>query len=372
MWTITEPASGLTNKVTMPSDGMITIVKPEGAKIHAFINDKEEGIHHLHVKAGDVVHFKTHNESGKATRAALEFEGVTSYLDIAAGHSAAKTKKGKIMAEEVNLFTNPNGGMGSALGGGMGAGLLGGILGGALLGNNGVLGGNNRNAQGWATPTDVQIAVSDSAIQTALGDIKASIPLAEAQVQLALAGQSAALTNTVTNGNAANLAALALAENVLLNSLNTQGLASQKSFSDLTASTTAGSTANLLATERAAYAVTQTITNDGDKTRALIQSIDKTNDSRMITDLANQVAELRGDRRLAEATGNITISNNNTANANAQQQQSQQQFQILANLNAQLHALNNDIQSIRQSSVVFNSGSMRESGNQAAANTRVA
>ena len=370
MWEITESNSGLTNKVTVPVDGIITMVRPKGVKIHAFINDKPEGIHHLHVKAGDVVHFEAVSTLDKPARVAIEYNGETKYLNVAAG--AALTKKGNDMHEAVNLFTSPNSGMGGAIGGGMGAGLLGGILGGALLGNNGILGNNNRNGAPWATPSDVQTVVADNSILTTLGNIQAAIPLAEAQVQLALAGQSAAITNSVVSGNQALTAGLALTENVLLNNLNTQALANQKSFSDLGSSVAATGSANLLATERAAYAVTQAITNDGDKTRALIQSIDKTNDSRLITSLSNEVTELRGDRRLAEATGNITISNNNTAVATAQQQQAQQQFQILANLNAQLQSLNNDIQAVRQSSVVFNSGSMRESGNQTAANTRVA
>ena len=116
----------------------------------------------------------------------------------------------------------------------------------------------------------------------------------------------------------------------------------------------------------------QAVNNDGDKTRALIQSIDKSNDSRAITNLSNEVTELRHDRRLQEATGNITISNNNTATATQQQNQAQQQLQAQYQILAQLAALNADVQSVKQSSVVFNSGTQTNSGNQAAANTRVA
>lgn len=347
----------------MPSDGIVNIDKPDGVRINTYINDTREGLHHIHVKAGDVVCFDITNMSGAEAKVALEFAGTTSYLTVPAA------EKGKDMTEAMNLFTGGNG-MGGALGGGLGAGLLGGVLGGALLGNGG-LGGNSRGGQ-WATPTDVQTVVADNTILSTLGDIKAAIPLAEAQVQLALAGQAASLTSSINQGNSALQSSLNLAENVLTNALNTQNLSNQASFAALSASTTAGATANLLSTERSAYAVTQAITNDGDKTRALIQSIDKTNDSRLITSLANEITELRGNQRLSEATGNITISNNNTAVATAQQQQSQQQFQILANLNAQLQSLNNDIQAVRQSSVVFNSGTQVASGNQSAANTRVA
>lgn len=368
MWSITDPKTGLTNRVTVPSDGIVTVIKPEGVDVHTYVNDIKSGIHHLHAKAGDVVHFKMVNSLDSDADVTVEFGGMVSNLKLAA--SAAAIEGRNMMTEAVNLFTNPGNNMTGALGGGLGAGLLGGVLGGVLLNNNGVL-GNNRSGVA-ATPTDVQIAVSDSAILTALGDIKASVPLAEAQVQLALAGVQNGLTSAITTGNLALSNSLGQVENVLLNQINTQNLATQKSFSDVASLVTANGTANLLATERSAYAVTQAVNADGDKTRALIQSIDKTNDSRLITSLANEVAELKNDNRIASATGNITISNNNAATANAQQQQAQQQFQILANLNAQIQALASDIQTVKQSSVVFNSGSMRESGNQSAANTRVA
>jgi lipopolysaccharide biosynthesis regulator YciM len=114
----------------------------------------------------------------------------------------------------------------------------------------------------------------------------------------------------------------------------------------------------------------QAITADGDRTRALIQSIDKTNDSRALVALANEVSELRNEGRLRGVEGNITISNNNTATAVAQQQQAQQQQQQLAVLGANIAALYQQNQHIQQG--VLNIGSGTVSGNsQTAANTRV-
>jgi hypothetical protein len=162
-----------------------------------------------------------------------------------------------------------------------------------------------------------------------------------------------------------------------MNNLNMQTQLNQKGFSDNAAITVAQGTANLLATkdasilaERNSWLLNQAITADGDRTRALIQSIDKTNDSRLITQLANEVTELRNEGRLRGVEGNITISNTNTANAVAQQQQAQQQSQQIAVLAANLQALWQQNQHIQQG--VLNIGSGTVSGNsQTAANTRV-
>ena len=62
-----------------------------------------------------------------------------------------------------------------------GGGLIGGLILGSLLRNNGNLfGGDGNAAAGVATAATVNNSVQTSAIQTALGDIKAAIPLAEA------------------------------------------------------------------------------------------------------------------------------------------------------------------------------------------------
>jgi hypothetical protein len=159
--------------------------------------------------------------------------------------------------------------------------------------------------------------------------------------------------------------------------LNMQTQMNQKGFYDNAAVTVAQGTTNLIATkdasvqaERNSWLLNQAIVADGDRTRSLIQSIDKTNDSRLITQLANEVSELRNEGRLRGVEGNITISNNNTATAVAQQQQAQQQSQQIAVLGANLQALWQQNQHIQQG--VLNIGSGTVSGNsQTAANTRV-
>lgn len=265
--------------------------------------------------------------------------------------------------------------MGGAIGGGLGAGLLGGILGGALLGNNGNGLFGNRNNGVAIDPWQNQANMD---LMAGIGEVKAAIPAAEGQQQLALAGAQMNITNAVTAGTGAVIGSISAFESSVMNNLNMQTQMNQKGFADTTAAVVAGANNNLLATkdlsaqtDRNAWAITQAINNDGDKTRALIQSIDKSNDSRLITELANQVTELRNEGRIREATGNITISNTNTAAANAQQQQAQQQAQQIAYLSSQLASLIQQNQHIQQG--VLNIGSGTVSGNsQNAANTRVA
>lgn len=366
MWAFSDDTPGVTNMVTMPVDGTVTVSVPEGVKTKAFINAKEESLSHLHVKMGDVVHFEVSNPYGKTGEVSLEFQGTKSYLKMAG--FPAKKGNNMMLDNPVNLFAGGNrDGMGGALGGGLGAGLLGGVLGGALLGGNGNgngLFGNRNNGGGVAIdPWQNQANMS---LMATLGDIKASIPLAEAQTAQQISASTAATGNIVRQ----------VSDGIMAN-LNMQTQMNQKGFTDNTAATVAAGNNNLLATKDAAtqalqssWLLNQAISNDGDKTRALIQSIDKTNDSRMITELANQVTELRNEGRLRGVEGNITISNNNTATATAQQQQAQQQAQQIAYLSSQLASLIQQNQHIQQG--VLNIGSGTVSGNsQTAANTRV-
>ena len=396
MWLLTEPIGGVTNKVTIPTDGMILVsMQPATTRVHAYINDQEaKPLDRLYGRAGDVVYFEVKGSRESDSTVTIQYGDSTSTLQVAQLSAAAEAgasevsayngteiNQGKIMnpMETVNLFANPNQGMGGALGGGLGAGLVGGILGGALLGRNGLngLGGGDGVVGAPATLQGVESVVNNAAIMSQLADVKAAVPLAEGQIQLALAGAQMDLNNSISQSSASNIAAVSSLSTNLMNNLNMQTQMNQKGFSDTAATVVAQGTNNLLATKDAAtqalqssWLLNQAITNDGDKTRALIQSIDKTNDSRLITSLANEVSELRNEGRLRATEGNITISNTNTAQAVAQQQQAQQQQQQLAVLGAHLQALYQQNQHIQQG--VLNIGSGTVSGNsQTAANTRV-
>lgn len=211
--------------------------------------------------------------------------------------------------EDLNIVGVPSMGGGSD-GLGLGGGLIGGVLLGALLGRNGGLFGGGDGAG-----TAVQSSVDTNAILQSLGDIKASVPLAEAQVQLALAGASA---NINQNLNAATIANLEGQGSIRANiSLQTQALTEQLAA--------IGNQA-----DRNLFQLSQSISNDGEKTRALIQSLDKQNDSRLITAQANEIIELRAERNRDSDRHGIEITMTNNQNQN--QMQFQQQAQVLTQL----------------------------------------
>lgn len=378
MWNIENTVSGSTNKFTIVTDGKINIVVPAGVRVKAYVNEIRTPIDMLDVKAGDIVYFKLKNATTEPKMVTVEHLGTTSTLELAAHSAASSTIEEDIMSptDTLNLFAGTGNQAGGAMGAGLGAGLVGGLLGTALFGRRG-LGGVDDVGAAPVTLQGVESIVNNSAIMAQLADIKAAVPLAESQAQLALAQAQMSLASTINAGTGSVIGSISAFENSVMQNLNMQTQMNQKGFSDNAATTVAQGTANLLATkdasilaERNSWLLNQAITNDGDKTRALIQSIDKTNDSRLITQLANEVSELRNEGRLRGVEGNITISNTNTANAVAQQQQAQQQQQQLAVLGANLQALWAQNQHIQQG--VLNIGSGTVSGNsQTAANTRV-
>ena len=379
MWKIENTVDNSTNKVMVATDGIISVTKPDSVQAFAYVNDAVSAVHHVHVKAGDSVYFKLSNTADEPSSIKFDYAGETSEVLVPAKSINIEDYE-MTPAETINLFANPMGrtDTGGAMGTGLGAGLVGGLLGTALFGRNGLNGLNGADG-GVATAANVESVVNNTAILQGIADIKAAVPLAEGQVQLALAISQAdinanvgaradAILNTINTQSITNANYIA-GVNANVSQTGAMNLAATK---DAAAFNLAATNAAALASERQAYSLAQAITTDGDRTRSLIQSIDKTNDSRMITTLANEISDLKNSRNLDAATGNITISNNNAATATAQQQQAQQQQQLQYQILAQLGVLNNDIQSVKQSSVVFNSGRMTDSGNQAAANTRVA
>ena len=366
MWTLTD---GTTNVATVPTDGIITIDKPPGVKVSAFVNGQDTALHHLHTKAGDTVSFKIKNKNTEDSNVVLTYAGNVSTIKV----PGAPIKGDSKMIDTSNLFAVPvqtgAGTMGGAIGGGLGAGLLGGVLGGALLGgNNGGLFGN-RNGGAVIDPWQNQANMS---LMAGIGEVKAAIPAAEGQVQLALAGAQMNVTNAVNAGTGATIGAISAFESSVMNNLNMQTQMNQKGFSDGILATVNSGTSNLLATkdlmaqsDRNSWAITQAITADGAMTRALIQSIDKTNDSRLITDLSNQVTELRGDQRLQAATAGINVTTTNNINQMQQQQQQQQQYNQLASYIATL------AQSIRSTNEAINVGSGVLTANPTNTNTNI-
>lgn len=234
---------------------------------------------------------------------------------------------------------NRGGSVDGAAGLGMGGGLIGGVVLGALLGGNrGLLGGNGAaGGESCVTPTQLTAAlagVEDNQMNTAvlsqLGRIEAAIPYNEGQVQLALAGAQAALSNQASDYQISNIQGFANT-NAALSTATAGIIAVGETVKDTVNMTSAATNLGIanLATSglQNTFALSNAINNDGDKTRALITSINDANLQRQLTvaDLDRRDEANRGRQRETE----INITNTNTAVAQqAQQQQQQQQLVV--------------------------------------------
>lgn len=242
------------------------------------------------------------------------------------------------------LANKGTGGEGAALG--MGGGLLGGVLLGSLLSRNGGLFGGVGDGAGLG----VQAAVDTSTITEMLGDIKAAVPLAEAQVQLALAGTQAALTTQINDNTLATLQGQA-AINKNISEAIAASLASQNAIN---LNVLQSSTANLMATKDAQYAVSAAIVADGEKTRALITENTIAELNRLAAERQDEIVELRNAAARDRDRHGIEINMINNQNQN--QLQFQQQAQVLNTLAGALVEVGQVARATNQNLIVGNTG----------------
>lgn len=261
-----------------------------------------------------------------------------------------KKRKAKKVKKMADTIVTDGGGMGAGLGAGLGGGLLGGILGGALLGNRGgLLGGGVGNGVvdgGIVTPALLAASlaqVTDTAQNTtvlqSLGDIKASIPLAEGQVQLALASQAAMLTTQLNSALTATIAgqasinknvsdaiasSLASQNNINVNVL-TQGAATRDTV-------TSFGVANLTATKDAQFATQVAIGNSTKEILAALNDQNTANLQRQLTVAESQGLENRLFGRQREVEVNVTQSVSQVQAQAQAQAQAQQQTILMNNL----------------------------------------
>lgn len=276
--------------------------------------------------------------------------------------------EGSKMTETSNFFANP---MSGAAGGAAGAAGLGGLIGAALGSNGGLFGGNNRNVNDFVTPGQLQTAVGsvidnqqNTAVLEGLGDIKAAVPLAESQVQLALAGAQAELANQITANTMATLAGQAdINKNVsdaIASSLASQNNLNVNILQSAAATREAVATygqANLLATNTASSANLAAIAASTTQILNAFkdQSIDTLNRQLTVAELRN--AEDRAEFRARATEVNVTQTvNQNQAQLQAQAQQ-QQQAILLNGVLQQLAGMQNAI-ATNSNLIVGNTGAV--------------
>ena len=263
-------------------------------------------------------------------------------------------------------------GGGDLLTGGLGGGgLLGGLLIGALLGNNGGLFNNGRrdglgDSAVLRNPPEQNQANMD--LMAAIGAVDKEVAVNQAAMEAANAAQTAAINgslNSVTSSLATRIDGTKEAV-----SANAMVLAQQLNQLDKTQTANAVTLMQQLnglekTVLQAQNDIEGTVTNDGDKTRALLVQQYEATLNRQLVAAQNEIAELRNDNRMNSATRGIEVTTTNNINQMQMQQQQQAQYSQLANL---IWGLG---QQIRSTNEAINVGSGTLTANPANTNTNI-
>lgn len=254
------------------------------------------------------------------------------------------------------------------LGGGLGLLALA-MLGGRGFGNDWNRGnGNWGGGEGCVTPSNLsaQLAnVTDTQMNTtvlqSLGDIKASVPLAEGQVQLALAGAQADINANVFNASqsinaniATGLQTAIQGQSAIRKDVSEAIASSLASQSVIKETVLTSAAANLQATLNSKFELAQVINSDGEKTRALISSIENANTQRLLGERQDLINELQAEGRRRDDRHGIEI--NMTNQQNQTQLQFQQQAQVLSALSSALCEVGQIARATNSNVIVGNTG----------------
>jgi hypothetical protein len=224
------------------------------------------------------------------------------------------------MAEILTPGSMMMGGGDGGLGFGSGGGLIGGLILGSLLrnGNGGLFGGDGAGAVGGAVlrnPPEQNQANMD--LMQAVGAVDKAVAVSTAAMEASQANQTIGL-NAAING---------LAQGLSLRVDNVKDIVNANSVALMQGQ--AAINQNIMENR---YELSKDISNDGEKTRALITQQYELNLQRQLADANAAIIELRGDNRLAERTRGIEVTTTNNINQMQQQQQQQAQYGQLANL----------------------------------------
>jgi hypothetical protein len=286
-----------------------------------------------------------------------------------------------IMTPTVPMILGGGSGGGDGLfgGGAGGGGLIGGLILGSLLrqGNGGLFGGDGNNGGGAAVAalsTENAIAAqsaltnarfdaqSQAAILAAIatGNAALGVEIAKGQgetnTQSALNAAALGVQIQKTSGEVAVQVEKTAAAGALAVALGQSQILAQG------ANAAASQTQQLAQTK---YDLATAIVADGAQTRALIIAQNDAELNRRLVIAANEITELRGDRRLVETTRGVEVNTTNNINMMQQQQQQQAQYSQLANLIWSLG------QSIQNNNAAINVGSGTQTSTPTNTNTNI-
>jgi hypothetical protein len=234
-----------------------------------------------------------------------------------------------------------------------GGGLIGGLILGSLLRNNGNLLGNDGGAAAAAlggarippeqSTANMQLMQSIGAVDKAVAVGTAAMEASQATQTIGLTNQFNSTTGSLANRiddtkSAVNAGTMVLAQQ--LNGVQQQVMENR-------------------------YQLAQDISNDGDKTRALITAQYEAALNRQLSDANAQVIALQARFEGAERSRGVEVTTTNNINQMQQQQQQQAQYGQLANLIWSLG------QSIRNDNSAINVGSGTQTSTPTNTNTNI-
>lgn len=236
---------------------------------------------------------------------------------------------------------------------GSGGGLIGGLILGSLLRNNGNLFGPGGAGDSAVLRNPPEQNQANMDLMAGIGQVDKAVAVSTAAMEGSQAAQSAAI-NASLNSVASSLVTRIDGTKEAVNA-GTMILAQQINGLEK-------------ATMENRYLLSKDISDDGDKTRALLTQQYEMNLQRQLADANAAIVELRNENRLAERTRGIEVTTTNNINQAQAQQQQQQQFQAIAGA---LHTLAANIQSIRSTNEAINVGSGTLTASPANTNTNI-
>ena len=246
--------------------------------------------------------------------------------------------------------TSLNTGGGDFLGGGLGGGgLIGGLILGTLLRNNGNLFGGD-GAAGAALRSPPEQVQANMSIMQSLGAIDKGVAVSQAAIENSNSMQTNMLSGQLSQVAQATVAQITGVKEAV--NAGTMVLAQQLN----------GVQQQIMENR---YELSKDITNDGDKTRALITAQYEASLNRQLSDANAQVIALQTRAQFGDATRGVEVTTTNNINQMQQQQQQQAQYGQLANLIWSLG------QSIRSNNEAINVGSGTLTANPTNTNTNI-
>ena len=234
-------------------------------------------------------------------------------------------------------------GGGDGLGFGGGGGLIGGLILGSLLRNNGNLFGGGDGVGGAVLRNPPEQNQANMDLMAGIGGVDKAVAVAQAANE-----NSNAMQTNMLSGQLSQVAQATVAQ-----------ITGVKEAVNMTA---AQINQNIMENR---YELSKDISNDGDKTRALITAQYEATLNRQLGEANAALIELRSQAALAERTRGIEVNTTNNINQMQQQQQQQQQFGQLANL---IYGLG---QQIRSTNEAINVGSGTQTANPTNTNTNI-